>query len=149
MWLLFFNLPITWPHKRNQTRHPYVTERSKHVYALFIKCHSRPHLGCLRKGFLSTSIFKEWNLLMAMWPCVSWYLHTFVMEPCLVFYTESAGTSHRLSSERRTSTAAFSIQGSTGACTGTQYCKDLYSAVSVVIYPLILSLTFFMSKTTR
>lgn len=45
-------------------------------------------------------------------------------------YTEGACSSHRLSSEGRTSTAAFSAQGSTSPSAGTQYCTYLYSSCS-------------------
>lgn len=52
-------------------------------------------------------------------------------------HTEGAGSSHRLSSEGRTSTAAFSTQGSTGPSAGTQCCTYLYSAVKIFVHPLI------------
>lgn len=66
------------------------------------------------------------------------YLCNWVMS-CI--HTEGAGSSHRLSSERRTSTTAFSVQGPTGPSAGTQYSAYLYStALSASEHPSVYRL---------
>lgn len=83
------------------------------------------------------------------WCCADFFVcvivHTYLCNWVMsCIHTEGAGSSHRLSSEGRTSTAAFSTQGSTGPSAGTQCCTYIYSAVNISVHPVKKKTSFWL-----